>query len=79
MSDAEYGLILPFFDDSESFTLGFECGSIDGRMIAGENFNATVHSKNKAQIEAGAKMRGYTCTWAFLNDDWLNLSAEGPV
>lgn len=75
-ANVEYRLVLSFDDQSPSFALGYECGSIDGRMISGESFNTTVHSVNKTQIEAIAKLRDYACEWSFVNDDWLNLSAE---
>ena len=43
----EYGLIVSFTDQSESFTLGFEAGMIWQRLQNGEtHIKATVHTSN---------------------------------
>lgn len=76
MSDAEYELTFRFPDQSPSYTHGFECGTINGRMLAGESFEAIIHATNRQTIQDLAEMRGYAVTFSFLNDDWLQLSAE---
>lgn len=51
MTDAEFGCLVPFVDDSESYVNGFESGIIWQRMLAGEEIigGATeppTHSEN---------------------------------
>lgn len=51
-----WGLVMPFLDDSETYTLGFEAGKIWG-LCEGKDFprHMMVHTKNIPQIELVAK------------------------
>lgn len=45
-------LLMPFLDESESFTNGFECGQIWQRISEGETFEKQlIHTENKEQVE----------------------------
>jgi hypothetical protein len=67
-------LLMPFLDESESFTNGFECGQIWQRVSEGETFDKQlIHTENKEQIEMICRSFGvdfgiieYNETWAYL-------------
>jgi hypothetical protein len=45
-------LLMPFVDESESFTNGFECGQVWQRISDGESFErCLIHKCNEKQIE----------------------------
>lgn len=45
-------LLMPFIDESQSFTHGFECGQIWQRVSDGESFErCLIHSCNTEQIK----------------------------
>ncbi len=45
-------LLMPFIDESESFTLGFECGQIWEKISQGETLDKYLcHSENEEQIK----------------------------
>src|SRR5690606_17964348 len=46
MSDHEYGLVMPFFDDSPSFCHGFECGINWMAWRLGTYGECSIHSAN---------------------------------
>ena len=55
----EYGLIVSFPDQSESFTLGFEAGMIWQRIQNGEtHIAATVHTANAEVLKRMADAAG---------------------
>jgi hypothetical protein len=77
MEDAEFGCLVPFKDDSESFVNGFEAGMIWQRMIAGESVigGATeplTHSANLEVFKRMAEAMSYEITQIFdRNDGWM--------
>lgn len=75
---SEYGLLLPFDDESESFTLGFEAGRIETSMRLGEiEVVCTVHSANHDIILRMADLYGYSCQITETEfDEWIELSAR---
>lgn len=75
MTSYTYGLILPFPDESESFTNGFEAGELWARFRSGDAPEAyTAHTANIDLIRSMAVMHGYITT--FLPTDypeWTNV------
>lgn len=70
-------MIMPFKDQSESFTHGFECGLIWQKMDAGESFNRYVfHKKNEMEVEKMCKRFHYEYLLIFINDEWSELTAK---
>jgi hypothetical protein len=55
----EYKIVMPFVDESDSFTNGFECGQIWEQMKFGMTINRMVHKTNKEQIEMMAAKNNY--------------------
>lgn len=59
MSEEQYGLIVSFPDQSQSFVLGFEAGMIWKRLESGEaEFSETVHADNRDVIERMVEAMG---------------------
>lgn len=72
--NAEYNLAVRFDDQSPSFAMGFECGTFAGKVSTKCRLDPmTIHSVNKAQIQALADHYEYDITFAFVNDDWLTV------
>lgn len=73
-------LLMPFKDQSESFTLGFECGKIWDTMGRNESIeNLIVHVANQEQIILMCDHFGYTRECKEVGDDcWMYLTAQ-PV
>lgn len=60
----EYGLVVSFPDQSESFTLGYEGGRIDQRMSVSESpIEECVHSSNEELFRRLAEYQGYAMEW----------------
>lgn len=67
-------LLMPFFDESESFVHGFECGKIWQLIEDGESVEKyLIHTENKKQIELICSTFGlisnieeYDETWSYL-------------
>lgn len=74
----EYGLVLPFIDQSETFCLGFEAGTQYARMQYGveQDFVQTVHTENVGQIRAAAQAAGWSARFEPLTEDWTTMYAE---
>ncbi len=54
--NTEYGMVVSFPDQSETFVLGFEAGLISQRMKSGEqDFEVTMHTKNAEVIRRMVK------------------------
>lgn len=74
----EYGLVLPFIDQSESFCLGFETGVQYARMRYGREaaFEQTVHTENLGQLRAAAQRAGWEARFAPIDDTWSTMHAR---
>lgn len=74
-------LLMPFLDESESFTNGFECGKIWQMVSEGETFeNQLIHAENKEQIEMICRSFGvefgiveHDETWSYLTVKSIQL------
>jgi hypothetical protein len=75
MKEEKYNLIVPFPDQSESFTLGFEAGIIWNRLTSGEvEFNLTVHTSNLPVLRNMAKYHGLLLYDLSTNvDGWIQV------
>lgn len=59
MNDGEFGIVMSFNDQSESYTLGFECGMIWELLRQGvPPGSITVHSANIDQLHKVAEHYG---------------------
>lgn len=71
-------LLMPFFDESESFVNGFETGQIWEQIKNGEEiWKRPIHTSNEKQISAMCEMFG--CTFCIGNTEskewmWLSIS-----
>jgi hypothetical protein len=77
VSYAEYGLIVSFPDESESFVLGFEAGQIWDAMGRGDPVEKTVHRLNEVVLLRMARAQGYDWNWTDLGDGcWAEIKAQ---
>lgn len=74
-------LLMPFIDESESFTHGFECGQIWQRVSEGESFEkCLIHSCNYAQIKMICESFGVQ--WSIVDSSdptWHLLSVKSVI
>jgi hypothetical protein len=77
-------LLMPFVDESENFTNGFECGQLWEKMTNDAVFeNQLIHSENKEQIilmlvHFGYEYKIVDCgdgCWCFLSGNPINISS----
>lgn len=72
MSDT---LIMPFIDESKSFTEGFECGMIWGLIKSGECLdNHPIHNVNVEQVKMICETFGADYSITGFCDGWSSLS-----
>lgn len=70
-------LLMPFIDESETFTLGFECGQLWERIKEGECFERhPVHTKNVKQIELICRSFGADFGIEYVDDGWSYLTIK---
>lgn len=70
-------LLMPFIDESETFTLGFECGQLWEKIKEGESFERhPVHTKNIKQIELICRSFGVDFGIEYVNEDWSQLTIK---
>ena len=70
-------LLMPFLDQSKSFTLGFEAGQIWTNMQKNYSFDKyLVHRENKEQIEMMCKRFLYEFYFEQVDETWMNLTAK---
>lgn len=68
-------LIMPFYDESESFALGVEIGRLDTLIRMNVPvINYLVHSENSAQIQTMCDVHGKKCLLTIIDDQWADLS-----
>jgi hypothetical protein len=74
----DYGLVLPFIDQSPEFCHGFECGVQYARMTHGRDdaFEQAVHTENLGQIRAAATQAGWSARFEPLDDTWSVMHAR---
>lgn len=69
-------LLMPFVDESESFTNGFECGQIWEILSKGESItDKWIHQENTKQVEMMCRRFMYSCTIEYVSDGWSKLTA----
>ena len=78
MNDKEYGLLIPFDDESTSFTNGFEAGMIYAEMQRKEALiSRSVHEENEGLIRRMAEHEGYDVVFAETKvDGWLYVTLQ---
>lgn len=74
---ADNVLLIPFKDESETFTLGFECGMLWERIKEGEKFTQPVHAKNIEQIESICEAFSVEFRIERVNEEWAHLEIFG--
>lgn len=86
MSDAEYGLVMPFvvcasqggpYED-DAFVGGYECGQIDTALSLRQPIGyRQVHTTSLPQLDLIAMRHGYRLLKGEDNDGWTEISV-GP-
>lgn len=68
----EFKPVMPFYDQTHSFTHGFECGILWERMTNGEYIGGCmpVHTKNIPQIRLMCQHFGYEIIVKPYDEDW---------
>lgn len=70
-------LLMPFIDESESFTKGFECGQIWELLEAGEMIdNRPCHEENKEQIKMICELFNCNYTLEEAGYGWIYLTVK---
>lgn len=70
-------LLMPFVDESSSFTNGFECGQIWEEMTQGKEFSKRlVHTENIEQINLMADHFGYVIEVETNCDCWSYITGQ---
>lgn len=73
----ENTLLMPFLDESESFTNGFECGIIWNKIEEGEILDKhLIHCENIKQIEMICSSFGVDFGIEIVNDEWAYLTVK---
>lgn len=82
----EYGMAMPFLDQSPAFALGFEAGREYGRMVElsddelrSRSYSQTVHTENQRQLLMAAKVLGWTLRFEPLDDTFSVMHASRVV
>lgn len=70
MSKEEYGLLVSFPDQSETFVLGFEAGQLFEALKFGQNDDLTMHSANEEMFRRIARHYGYTVEFEAAIEGW---------
>lgn len=71
---------MPFFDESESFVHGFECGKIWEKIEQGEVFDShLIHTENIKQIELMCKTFNVDFEISVVNETWSYLTLMPQV
>jgi hypothetical protein len=73
MSDAEYGLVLPFDTDEPEFTRGFEAGVIWERTENGP-YEGLIHAENAEMVIRIAEAREMTFVGEDVGNDWMQVT-----
>jgi len=75
----DYGLVLKFDDESESFVLGFEAGIIWNKMSRGDHIvdgaGLPCHRLNIPLLVKMADIHGYDCNVQHADKDWSYFGA----
>lgn len=75
--EEDFGLIMPFKDQSNSFTFGFECGQIWEQLKATKPFDHYLfHVSNKEQVEMMCRRFHYSFMIESSDDTWCYLTAS---
>ena len=70
-------LLMPFIDESEMFTLGFECGQVWVKIEEGESLNSyLIHVKNIEQVKLICRTFGIECGIDIVDDTWAYLTTK---
>lgn len=75
--DVEFGLIMPFKDQSHAFAHGFECGQIWQQLSDGKTFeHEQIHAENREQVEMMCKRFLYDYEIGIAVNDWCSFNAK---
>jgi hypothetical protein len=76
----EYGLVVAFPDQSETFTLGVEAGMFWQRIESGERrFSLTAHTNNLEALRRMATARDLILdAWPAMVDGWAEVEVSEP-
>lgn len=70
-------LLMPFIDESPSFTNGFECGQVWQMIEEGETIERRlVHVENIEQIKLICRSFGVECGIDIADDTWCYLTVK---
>jgi hypothetical protein len=70
-------LLMPFFDESENFVYGFECGRIWQIIESGECLKKyLIHTENKKQIELMCRTFVLECEIEIYDETWAYLTIK---
>jgi len=70
-------LLMPFIDESESFTNGFECGQVWEKISEGDCFERhLIHTENINQIKMICDSFGVECLIDDYNETWSYLTTK---
>lgn len=73
-------LLMPFIDESESFTKGFECGQLWEIIKAGNTLDKYLcHDSNTKQIEMMCDL--FNCDYIIekVSNDWIYLTIKSTI
>lgn len=70
-------LLVPFDDESHSFTNGFECGQIWQQLETGNDvIKHVTHTINRNQLRKICEFFEYDFSFEFINEDWDYFTAK---
>jgi hypothetical protein len=73
-------LLMPFIDESESFTNGFECGIIWNKIGEGDMLDRhLIHTENIKQIEMICRSFGIEPEIEVVENGWAYLTTKSIV
>lgn len=78
-TNADYGLLVSFEDQSDSYVHGFEAGLISARMKSGieAEIKATVHTANRETITRMAIAYGWSALFETTQfEEWSEVTME---
>lgn len=70
-------LLMPFIDETPSFTNGFECGQVWQRISEGDTIEKQlIHCENIEQIRLICRSFGVECGIDIADDTWAYLTVK---
>jgi hypothetical protein len=73
----DYQSLMPFDDESESFTNGFECGQMFNTLESGKDIDKKItHTVNRNQLRKMCELFNYEFSFEALNEEWDYFTAK---